>query len=174
MGDSYTWMQVGGGGGGRKEATMMTMFAVVGVDGLRPVVWGLGETEEAAYEDAALWGGEGELKEISREQAAKVEAGDVSWAEGETFTSGRRPTLPEDEEGYSPEQEALEDEQGAEYGDPRKCPRHPHVATSSRDGMFDAPCGVCEAEMDDDRHEREEDGAPFLTAEQEAVDEEGS
>lgn len=33
-------------------------------------------------------------------------------------------------------------------GDPRRCPRHPHVRTSSDDGMFDAPCGECEYEMD--------------------------
>lgn len=36
------------------------------------------------------------------------------------------------------------------FGDARKCPRHPHVKTSSDDGMFDAPCGECEAEMADD------------------------
>ena len=39
-------------------------------------------------------------------------------------------------------------ELGAAYGDPRTCPRHPHVRTSSGDGMFDAPCYACEAEMD--------------------------
>jgi len=33
-------------------------------------------------------------------------------------------------------------------GDARRCPRHPHVKTSSDDGMFDAPCGECEYEMD--------------------------
>jgi hypothetical protein len=42
------------------------------------------------------------------------------------------------------------DEEGAKYGDPRRCPRHPSEKTSSADGMFDAPCGACEAEMDDD------------------------
>ena len=41
------------------------------------------------------------------------------------------------------------DEEGA-YGDPRRCPRHPSEKTSSADGMFDAPCGACEAEMDED------------------------
>jgi hypothetical protein len=41
----------------------------------------------------------------------------------------------------------LEDERGAELGDPRRCSRH-GIATSSPDGMFDAPCGACEAEMD--------------------------
>lgn len=30
-------------------------------------------------------------------------------------------------------------------GDARRCPHHPSVATSSDDGMFDAPCGMCEA-----------------------------
>lgn len=39
-------------------------------------------------------------------------------------------------------------EEGAMYGDPRRCPHHPHVRTSSDDGMFDAPCGECEADMD--------------------------
>ncbi len=34
------------------------------------------------------------------------------------------------------------------YGDPRRCPAHPEVTTSSPDGLFDAPCGKCEAEMD--------------------------
>ena len=31
-------------------------------------------------------------------------------------------------------------------GDARRCPTHPHVRTSSADGMFDAPCGQCEHE----------------------------
>ena len=31
-------------------------------------------------------------------------------------------------------------------GDPRRCRVHPHVTTSSADGMFDAPCGQCEHE----------------------------
>lgn len=39
-----------------------------------------------------------------------------------------------------------EDERGAERGDPRCCPHHPHVQTSSPDGMFNAPCGECELE----------------------------
>lgn len=42
------------------------------------------------------------------------------------------------------EAEDREYELGAEIGDPRRCPRHPHVATSSPDGMFDTPCGECE------------------------------
>lgn len=34
-------------------------------------------------------------------------------------------------------------------GDARRCPFHPHVKTSSDDGMFDAPCNECEMEMED-------------------------
>lgn len=48
----------------------------------------------------------------------------------------------------SPEEEAREDELGA-YGDPRKCPRHPGEVTSDPFGLFDAPCGLCEAEGED-------------------------
>jgi hypothetical protein len=32
-------------------------------------------------------------------------------------------------------------------GDARRCPHHPHVKTSSDDGLFDAPCPICEGEM---------------------------
>lgn len=42
--------------------------------------------------------------------------------------------------------EAEQDEYGASFGDPRRCPVHPHVKTSSDDGMFDGPCHLCEAE----------------------------
>jgi hypothetical protein len=49
----------------------------------------------------------------------------------------------DDDLGY---EEHLRDSQN--LGDPRRCPRHPHVATSSPDGMFDGLCGECEAEMD--------------------------
>ena len=44
-------------------------------------------------------------------------------------------------------EEHLDHEQGA-YGDPRRCPHHPHVQTSSPDGLFDAPCGYCENQDD--------------------------
>lgn len=49
------------------------------------------------------------------------------------------------------------------FGDPRRCSRHPDVKTSSDDGMFDAPCGKCEFEMEEhyganDRHEQSEEG----------------
>ncbi len=54
------------------------------------------------------------------------------------------------------EAEARDYEIGAEYGDPRRCPKHPHVATSSPDGMFDAPCGACEYEGDKLEAEAEE------------------
>jgi hypothetical protein len=52
-----------------------------------------------------------------------------------------------------PAQEARDFEDGC-YGDPRRCPHHPHVKTSSDDGMFDAPCGECEAAMDRAHHEQ--------------------
>lgn len=45
------------------------------------------------------------------------------------------------------EQEELEAEYNARYGDPRRCPVH-GVAISSPDGMFDAPCWECEGEME--------------------------
>lgn len=46
------------------------------------------------------------------------------------------------------EAEELDAEESSRYGDPRRCPRHPHVATSSADGLHDAPCGQCEFEID--------------------------
>ena len=69
---------------------------------------------------------------------------------------------------YAAEQEAMydmvDDYRDDDYlmGDPRKCPRHPHVKTSSDDGMFDAPCYVCEAEADAEAEAWEADPAnPF-------------
>lgn len=47
-----------------------------------------------------------------------------------------------------PRAEAEADEAGAELGDARRCPSHPHVKTSSPDGMFDVDCNECEAEME--------------------------
>lgn len=35
------------------------------------------------------------------------------------------------------------------YGDPRKCPIH-GTPISSPDGMFDAPCGACEFDADEE------------------------
>lgn len=45
------------------------------------------------------------------------------------------------------EAQAREDELGAEFGDPRRCPIHGEMI-SSPDGMFDAPCGACEHAYD--------------------------
>jgi hypothetical protein len=50
--------------------------------------------------------------------------------------------------------EAVHEEAMGYQGDPRRCPRHPNVVTSSPDGMFDAPCGACEAETDEAYFER--------------------
>ena len=50
---------------------------------------------------------------------------------------------------FDPERQELEDEFNAQYGDPRHCPAHPMVQTSSGCGQFDAPCGLCESEMDE-------------------------
>jgi hypothetical protein len=47
---------------------------------------------------------------------------------------------------YSQEIEEMEHEHGAAMGDPRRCKYHPTIATSSPDGMFDAPCPACEFE----------------------------
>jgi hypothetical protein len=46
---------------------------------------------------------------------------------------------------YAQYQEELADEMFS--GDARRCPRHPHVQTSSPDGLFDTCCPECEAEM---------------------------
>lgn len=46
-----------------------------------------------------------------------------------------------------PQHEELEIEACSD-GDARRCPRHPHVATSSPDGLHDTPCGLCEQEME--------------------------
>lgn len=55
------------------------------------------------------------------------------------------------DEGFiSPEEEARRDEEGAALGDPRRCPRHPHVVTSSPDGLFDGLCWECESAMDEE------------------------
>jgi hypothetical protein len=56
-------------------------YAVVGTDGLRPVVWGIGETEADAVTDAAQWleGNDFTTHEITEDQAAHVRTGDVSW-----------------------------------------------------------------------------------------------
>jgi len=64
------------------------MFAAVGADGTRPVVWGLGTTEEEARMCAERWLSEANREiddepltyhAITTEQAEAIEAGDVSW-----------------------------------------------------------------------------------------------
>jgi hypothetical protein len=50
---------------------------------------------------------------------------------------------------FTQEELELQYELGAEIGDPRVCPFHPHVKTSSADGLHDAPCDECEGEMGD-------------------------
>jgi hypothetical protein len=50
------------------------------------------------------------------------------------------------------ERQELEDEYNASFGDPRRCPTH-GIATSSPDGMFDAPCGACESEGEQAYHD---------------------
>jgi len=41
------------------------------------------------------------------------------------------------------EEEHMRDSADFGFGDARRCPRHPHVKTSSDDGMFDGVCGPC-------------------------------
>lgn len=55
------------------------------------------------------------------------------------------------------EQEELDYEFGASFGDPRRCPRHPGQVTSSNDGMHDCPCAVCEYEMEERESDEAED-----------------
>lgn len=77
---------------------------------------------------------------------------------------GYVPTLPEDDPYFDPQREAEEDEWGAQFGDARRCPRHPHVKTSSDDGMFDCDCGECEYESEMAYRESQEPtwGAPVV------------
>ena len=49
---------------------------------------------------------------------------------------------------WATEQAMEQAEDAGYYGDARRCPKHPEVKTSSPDGMFDAPCGKCEAAME--------------------------
>lgn len=51
-------------------------------------------------------------------------------------------------------EEHLRDSEG--YGDARRCPRHPHVKTSSDDGLHDADCGQCEYEGEEAYQEQQD------------------
>ena len=73
---------------------------------------------------------------------------------------GYVPTLPEDDPYFDPQREAEEDEWGAQFGDARRCPRHPHVKTSSDDGMFDADCGECEYESEMAYRQQQDEECP--------------
>lgn len=46
--------------------------------------------------------------------------------------------------------EAVHEEAMGYQGDARRCPRHPHIVTSSTDGLHDGLCGICEYETDFD------------------------
>lgn len=62
---------------------------------------------------------------------------------------------------YSLERE-LEDERAYDFGpfgDPRRCPVHPGMKTSSDDGLHDAPCLRCEYEMEADAAQRDWEAA---------------
>lgn len=83
---------------------------------------------------------------------------------------GYRPTLPEDDEGFSPEREAMEDEWGAQFGDARRCPKHPHIKTSSDDGMFDCDCGECEYESEMAYQQMKQDECPDTVPDSGAMD----
>ncbi len=64
-----------------------TGYAAVGSDGMRLVVWGIGDTAKEARADAVDSVAQGmggaavalECYEITADQAAVVESGDVSW-----------------------------------------------------------------------------------------------
>lgn len=66
----------------------MASYAVVGTDGTREVVWGIGATEEEARQDAERYLDDAQppvdpseltVHEITEAQAEVVRAGDVSW-----------------------------------------------------------------------------------------------
>lgn len=65
--------------------TTATHFAAVGTDGISPVVWGIGPTEDAARRDAedgeeiaALAPGDYVIVPITAEQLEQIEDGEVS------------------------------------------------------------------------------------------------
>jgi len=105
------------------------------------------------------------------EPEPEPEPAPVSWTPDEEFSGpeeaawlaahfrGPALGLPEDELGFSPEREAMEDELGAQAGDPRRCPRHPGEVTSSPDGLHDFPCPACEHGMALEAEAEAADGA---------------
>ena len=70
----------------RSEPPRPQHYVAVGDDGLRPVVWGVGTSPEAARRDAQRWlGGHGDLDALAvypatAEQARRVLDGDPAWA----------------------------------------------------------------------------------------------
>jgi len=66
------------------RAEVQSVIALVGDDGRRRVVWGIGATEEEAREDAAQWYPDGDtrgldVETITEAQAETIRRGDVSW-----------------------------------------------------------------------------------------------
>lgn len=63
----------------------MEKFAAIGSDGLRTVVWGVGDSEGDALSDASLWLGDDfastdlVIRAITSAQFEAVLAGNISW-----------------------------------------------------------------------------------------------
>lgn len=77
------WPALGDRGGPFASGGKTFMYAAIGDDGMRPVVWGLGRTESAAMRDARSQlheaGCESEIHaaQIDRARVARIRAGDV-------------------------------------------------------------------------------------------------
>lgn len=75
--------------------TETTHFAAIASNGLEPVVWGIGTTEDAARQEAEEWGGEDAPGDyvfvpITAAQRELIKAGDVSAASlGIELTKGQ-------------------------------------------------------------------------------------
>lgn len=87
-------------------------------------------------------------------KAIRFDAAEMRQAIEECRKADEREAFLREEHAYyseprtgSLEEQELEDERGAEFGDPRRCNRHGTII-SSADGMFDGLCGACEYEMD--------------------------
>lgn len=94
LAESEAWIEVSDGGERPEEwlrfyakalAELLSarVYAAVGTDGTRPVIWGIGRHEEEALSDAASHGGvEDEslyVHSISIARSRKVLSGDVAW-----------------------------------------------------------------------------------------------